>query len=1423
MKNSFSLLKTGFLLSAFAGTLAIHAGDTGKFEWKENFRNYNDKAPGISTPSVSIGNDPIWVVAAEMNFNDNSTPEQTVKIYDRDVAVPGLKDVTLAFSYKIRNAIVPVAEKKEIKDKHGRLTQKAVKAVAGEPKSFTLMLNGSIPIVIASDSVTVSGKKYAIPFLANHKWEKFAISLKNGKLTVYSGLDRKLQQVAQVPFSAPLTAVNFYGKSGNAFSITDIVLEENGTVLLNETAAARHFADFRSLTQKISGKPVSAPVLTAGDAGIQLVLNEHKKPVKMKLVWSNGAKEEYEIASADETEQLIVPLLGKQKHERVELADAKINVGRLATQHVRPKLRRYRSSYDAVPLYTDIIRDWNTLPPASKHVLDIRYTENADNSAVLYLDGSYAVTLKRIADEKAEAALKKEIGAIGREVWTERNKNKNEKAALAAQKRQDAVKAKLEALPLAKLKSISFEGNGTAQFAAKPQTRSYGKYIPLDLAANPKAKTFADAKVSLAPGMKEIGGIPYQIAAAMDSGDVALSKEGKGNWALEVDEYLSRAPVDGFPGEVHFRLPAAPYSTAHIICAVDPDPAKDVFLTTRIGRHTENGTGGNMIADTVLNGLPENAEKVGTLTTKDGKTIPLYRISIPLNTGRVVDLTLGDYLDFEFLGKGEENLQQIDERMKPDPNSNSAFNIFAVTLEKAPAAMEIKQFSPGNVFTEDEKAATAVILHAEENNVKGTLQWSAKDAEGNTVPGFAGEKSFRMAKAGDKQEIVIPLKAGVGYYDLDMVMTANGKEVFRHPARFAILGKDTRKAARNESPYATWWFNAHGSPGEAEIGGPIMQKAGIRKCSWVFPSEEMVEKYNIINTGNLMCPGLRTFDIATGKFKSQKVNGKEVSGEEWFVAEIKKQMKPWGYYDHILIWHESAPGYGIPEELLNMPLTDSIKEQIEKDKRYAVYLNECGRLLKKHFPNLRIQIGNSSASVGAATRPLRAGADPKYYDAMGMETPAQSIVPERLTEVGLQGMKITEDIAQVLAKRYVPLNGSWEFAYRADRDIGEQKQAEWHMRDVLICLANNFTLISPGILFDCKNAYYNGLWGGAGILHRGPYVYPKRAYVAYAALTKVLDQVKFVRQIDTGSTTVYAMEYKRADGKFVTALWASRGNADFALELSDKSVLVTDLYGREKTVKNNNGVTVKGGSAPVYVTTEKPVKGVKIAGRSFPEEEARAAKGTVACAFDNAELLAKVQPDDVFTTQHNKFMPILRPGKFSVQTVQDPEKGSAIQVKLDTASDPYKSKYITEYTTLELKEPKALAGEPAAIGVWVKGNSNWGQIRFTIEDAKGELFYNQTTGSSWGCDVQDWSGELAVNFDGWCFVGTHLRPNKLFTTNSPGPVSDQWVSGGGDRKIDYPVKVRAVTVGMNRMKLNLLDWTPADPVILLKDITGICE
>lgn len=1373
---------------AFCSASSSFAADA-KIYFEENFRNYSDNAPGISAKGMSVGNDPIWADMAELNVR----AEKNCNVFDSEIKIPNLSKFDLAFKFRFMNATQPVMEKKKGKD--GKPTGEEVLKTPGNPAYFDLVFTESKgkkqTIRFASDKVTIGSVSQNIPFMPNWKWEDTVIKFDGKTITVFISKDRELQKIVSAPFSGSISNVNFAAEKDKHFAISFIMLSDPSP--LKAYPVQKHFADFKSIQQPIvnPGSAREASIQPVkGFMGIRFQPGQGNN--EMRLSWSDGSKEVIPIQVTGETRNAVIPVLGQPKGAKLTLDDAVIALGKngtVARQYVRPHLKMFQSSYDAEPQYIDILREWNKLPPASKHPLDLDFVSNQDGSVDLFLDASFIKKLK---------------GKNG-----------------------------------ATLQRVDFKFAPDAVYSIKKDRYNavdLHKYYVIDLSANPRAKTFADAKSSIKQGVQTINGVPFDVAAPIDSADVAICKQGKGNWALEVEEYHGRSPLDGFPSAIHYRLPSAPYGKAYLLCAIDPDPAKVKILTTRVGYYVTNGSGGNMLADNVIDltdgKMPSNFKQVGTIELK-GNKVPLYMVEIQLALGNILDIPARkEYVDFEFTGKGWINTEQLDNTMKPDPYVDSAFNIFAVTLEKAPVLIDVKQSQPGNIFTEDESnKKTSVTLKAMNDNASGKVNWTATDINGKEV--FKGSAPYKMAKANESSMIDIPLSGPIGFYDLKIAVTdANGKELFIHPARFAILGKDKRKATKEESPFATWWFNAHGSPGAMDLGGPILKKAGIRRASWNEPTKEASAKYNITNTGNIMCPGMRDFDATTGKFKSAKIKvqdpsnpkkkiDKELTGEENFKMKLMEQLANKPNANHILIWHESAPGYGIPEELLSMNTPS--EEEIKKDERLAKYINEAGRLIRKYAPQLKIQIGNSSASIGASTRPLRAGADPQYYDYIGIETPSQVIPPERLQEVGLQGMLISKEIANKLAKgkKDIKLNGSWEFTYRCERDMGEQQQAEWYMRDVLISLSHDFFLVSPGILFDCLNGYYNGLWGGSGMLLRDPYVYPKRSYVAYAALTNVLDRVKFSRQIPTGSTTVYALEFKRADGKFATALWAARGEVKFALDNPSGKAEVTEMYG--KTVQmDGKKIVVDGGTSPCYILTDKPLASVSIAGRTFKKDQALADKAQVAAPFDN---LAKVElkPDLSMESTHTSFLPILKPADFSIKQVKDDTMGDCIEVTLDLSKDKYKSKYITEYTTVRLKQPATVPGNPEVIGMWVKGNSNWGQIRFEIEDANGEVFKNLSTGRSWGCDIMDWPGNLAVNFDGWGYVYQPLFPTKLVNDHSPGPYSDQWVSEGGNKKIELPVKIRAVTIGVNREKLDLLDFKKSAPAIRIKNAGGISK
>ena len=278
----------------------------------------------------------------------------------------------------------------------------------------------------------------------------------------------------------------------------------------------------------------------------------------------------------------------------------------------------------------------------------------------------------------------------------------------------------------------------------------------------------------------------------------------------------------------------------------------------------------------------------------------------------------------------------------------------------------------------------------------------------------------------------------------------------------------------------------------------------------------------------------------------------------------------------------------------------------------------------------------------------------------------------------------------------------------------------------------------------------------------------------------------------------------------------TRGEADLVCDVSGE---LWTMYGARSDVGgwfSDAEFTCSG--APVYVISKRPCKSVAIKARRFAEDAAIAAKGRTVADFSAANVT--VVPDPQIESTHHCFLPYLKPGVFTAKDVVDPEEGACLELTLDTgAKTPFPvTEFVTEYTTVRFRKPVEILGAAALFGLRVKGNSNGAQVRFEIEDAAGEVFKGLSTGKSWGCDIYDWPGYTALSFDGWGDVYQYTDANDLDLVTSPGPADEQWCSmTGGNKKIDWPVRLRAVTIGMNRYTPTLLGFTETqNPAIRLK-------
>lgn len=370
---------------------------------------------------------------------------------------------------------------------------------------------------------------------------------------------------------------------------------------------------------------------------------------------------------------------------------------------------------------------------------------------------------------------------------------------------------------------------------------------------------------------------------------------------------------------------------------------------------------------------------------------------------------------------------------------------------------------------------------------------------------------------------------------------------------------------------------------------------------------------------------------------------------------------------------------------------------------------------------------------------MQNGLDPQYIDYIGTEIVGQTFAPEKL-DGGLGGVWLAQETARKFGVNR-PCTGCYESTSRMSRNLGLQGQAEYYVRDGLISYALGFKNIYTGMLNDAGNAYFSTAWGEGGLLRRNPLLTPKPAYVAIATLTKVLDQASFVRKIPTGSPTVYALQFKRADGKYVTTLWTARGRAALQMEYpKNETFTQVSLYGKESKVAAESQTHVD--TAPLYLVSSAQTKSITLLSREY-EDPPDSFK--VVSKMDSMEEWNHITDNTTLTNKQFRVLPIRQLGEFELSQVTDDEKGPCLQMKLNKNGELPEN--VSEHTTLRLKTPIAFKGTPDTIGVMVKGDNGWGKIIFEIQDVNGTQWHTEGA-------YHDWPGRLAISGDGWMFISS---------------------------------------------------------------------
>jgi hypothetical protein len=455
-----------------------------------------------------------------------------------------------------------------------------------------------------------------------------------------------------------------------------------------------------------------------------------------------------------------------------------------------------------------------------------------------------------------------------------------------------------------------------------------------------------------------------------------------------------------------------------------------------------------------------------------------------------------------------------------------------------------------------------------------------------------------------------------------------------------------------------------------------------------------------------------------------------------------------------MIYHESD-GYGgrFPSEIWGetpAPLNE---------KNEAAWQNRINHMLpglqmiREKFPDLKIQIGNCGNGCAMVAEMLRHGLPKAYFDYVAVEDLGQTFIPEKPALDSLQSAWYLRQTARQFGCANAQITGCYEWIGRMHMKLGLRTQAEWYIRDALHARAYGFRTIALGAIHDAGQGYFHTIWGNGGMCFRYPYMYPKPVYAAMATHTRVLDAARFERLVSTGALSLYALEFQR-EGQWIYALWTPRGCREATLTLaSDADVTITDLYGRETNARGRElNLTVSTGAQ--YVTTKARIARVAAGKSWFPDDPPPQESALV----DGMESLGRwLVSEDLKWMERTRGsnLPHRTRGKYDIREVVDPEKGKCLEFELKPEGQVWAMLY--EHTFVKLKEPRPLPGPYQYVGVWVKGNSSWGEIIAQVAGSDGKAVLL----------TPDWPGTTNISFDGWNFIRLKLPEGP----NWRGPVT----------------------------------------------------
>jgi hypothetical protein len=474
----------------------------------------------------------------------------------------------------------------------------------------------------------------------------------------------------------------------------------------------------------------------------------------------------------------------------------------------------------------------------------------------------------------------------------------------------------------------------------------------------------------------------------------------------------------------------------------------------------------------------------------------------------------------------------------------------------------------------------------------------------------------------------------------------------------------------------------------------------------------------------------------------------------------------------------------------------------EEQKRLAVFFHTSkvvAEACRKEFPGVKIMI--PWGDPGFVWPLLRAGFPKDLIDGSGIDIPGFERIPERqLHEQSIHRLYFLKkefEKAGIPNPRLQYCEGI--FVPTEPGAVDWREQMDIYHRSTLLSIAHGVTrFYSSWFAFDCTDYYGAEHYGGCGIQRRIPYCDPKPAYAAYSTMTQQLDAANFDGFVPTGSLSTYCLRFKKPDDSYVYALWTIRGKRDVIIStqgaekssemspVDTKGMYIVDSMGNSKnitlqaytmgiTIFDNRIVVPTSPSVTYFCSAKDPISKITLGAPDNSDAPQPANSKPLADLGDGSW---KFTDERDLTLENNHWAMMHYPGKFEASIESDEKQGKVLQSRLLKQDAVHELMPWYNILKPSSQKPITIPGAPSHLGLWVKGNSDWGRVIYVLKDANGQTFHSIGYKDQYNCDdVHSWS---QFNFDGWRYLTFELPGNEGYD-NYRKNGSTWWRYSGGNK------------------------------------------